>query len=84
IRHAQAARDWSHAARLLLDNRIGLILDGRLATVRELLDAFPASVRAYDPELAITFASVLLRDGSFDEADAYIANAERQGVRNSP
>ena len=79
IRHAQAARDWSHAARLLLDNRIGLILDGRLATVRELLDAFPARVRAYDPELAITFASALLRDGSFDEADAYIANAERHG-----
>ncbi len=77
IRHAQSARDWSHAARLLLDNRIGLILDGRLAAVRELLHAFPASVRADDPELAITSASVLLRDGSFDDADAYIASAER-------
>ena len=77
IRHAQAARDWPHAARLLLDNRIGLILDGRVATVRELLGAFPASLTADDPELAVTFASVRLRDGSFDEADAYIASAER-------
>jgi LuxR family transcriptional regulator, maltose regulon positive regulatory protein len=77
IRHAQAARDWPHAARLLLDNRIGLILDGRVATVRELLDAFPARVTADDPELAVTCASVGLRDGSFDEADAYVASAER-------
>jgi LuxR family transcriptional regulator, maltose regulon positive regulatory protein len=79
IRHAQAARDWPHAARLLLDNRISLILDGRLATARELLGAFPARLTAEDPELAVSFASVRLRDGSFDEADAYIASAERHG-----
>jgi LuxR family maltose regulon positive regulatory protein len=76
IRHAQASRDWPHAARLLLDNRIGLILDGRLTTVRALLAAFPATVIAEDPELAITSACVRLRDGAFDEADAYVASAE--------
>ena len=42
IRHAQAARDWAHAARLLADNYVDLIFDGRTATVRALLDAFPA------------------------------------------
>jgi len=77
VRHAQLARDWHRAARLLLDSRIGLILDGRLATVRALLDAFPARATAADPELALVFASVRLRDGALDEADAYVAVAER-------
>jgi LuxR family transcriptional regulator, maltose regulon positive regulatory protein len=78
IRHSQAARDWPEAARLLLDNRVGLILDGRLATVRELLDAFPARMAAADAELAVVFAGVRLREGSFAEADQYIAVAEHQ------
>ena len=77
VRHAQLARDWPRAAGLVFDSRIGLILDGRLATLRGLLDGFPARVAAADPELAVVFAGVRLRDGSFDDADAYIAVAER-------
>jgi LuxR family transcriptional regulator, maltose regulon positive regulatory protein len=77
VRHAELAREWSHAARLLIDSRIGLILDGRLATLRALLDAFPARVAAADPELAVVVAGVRLRDGLFDDADAFIAVAER-------
>jgi LuxR family transcriptional regulator, maltose regulon positive regulatory protein len=77
VRHAQLSRDWNRAARLLFDSRIGLILDGRLATVRALLDDFPACVTAADPELAVVFASVRLRDGALDEADGYVAMAER-------
>ena len=33
IRHAQAASDWTYAARVLADSYISLILDGRLGTV---------------------------------------------------
>jgi LuxR family transcriptional regulator, maltose regulon positive regulatory protein len=77
VRHAQMARDWHQATRLLFDSRIGLILDGRLATLRALLDAFPARLSAADPELAVVFAGVLLRDGALDEADAYVGVAER-------
>ena len=65
------------APRLLFDSRIGLILDGRLDTLRALLDAFPARVAVRDPELAVVFAGVRLREGSFDDADAFIAVAER-------
>ena len=36
IRHAQAARDWAHAARLLADNYVDLVFDGRKATLRAL------------------------------------------------
>ena len=41
IRHAQAARDWPLASRLLADNHLDLTLDGRTGEVRELLSAFP-------------------------------------------
>jgi LuxR family transcriptional regulator, maltose regulon positive regulatory protein len=77
VRHAQAAEDWPHAARLLADSCLGLILDGRTATVRGLLAAFPPdAVEAY-PELAVAFAKSRLHDGRLDESAAYIAAAER-------
>jgi LuxR family maltose regulon positive regulatory protein len=77
VRHAQLARDWHRASRLLFDSRIGLILDGRLATARALLDEFPSRCAAADPELAAVFASVRLREGSLDDAQAYMIVAER-------
>ena len=43
VRHAQLARDWPHATRLLVDSRIGLILDGRLATLGGAVGRIPAS-----------------------------------------
>ena len=77
VRHAQAAQDWPHAARLLADSCLGLILDGRTATVRGLLAAFPPdAVEAY-PELAVAFAKSRLHDGRLDESAAYLAAAER-------
>jgi LuxR family transcriptional regulator, maltose regulon positive regulatory protein len=76
VRHAQAAHDWPHAARLLTMHHVGLILDGRLATVRELLDTFPARLGAANPELALAFADVRLRDGAAADAARYIAAAE--------
>ena len=42
IRHAQAARDWGLAARLLADHWPGLYLGGQEATVHALLAGFPA------------------------------------------
>ena len=57
-------------------NQVGLILDGRLATVRELLDAFPARLGAENPELALALADVRLRDGAADDAATYIAAAK--------
>jgi len=41
VRHAQAARDWELAARLLADHWPGLYLGGQAATVHELLAGFP-------------------------------------------
>jgi len=41
IRHAQAARDWVLATRLLADQWTGLYLDGLATTIHELLAEFP-------------------------------------------
>ena len=77
VRHAQSAQDWPQASRLLAANHVGLILDGRLATVRTLLGAFPPELSASDSELALVFADVRLRDGAPEEAAGYLASAEQ-------
>jgi LuxR family transcriptional regulator, maltose regulon positive regulatory protein len=80
IEHLQAAGDWSQAARLLADNMISLGLDGRGATVRALLAAFPENARSSDPELSWAFAGAELERGSLDSAVAYLADAEKQAA----
>ena len=78
IRHAQAASEWSRASHLLADNYIDLILDGRLATVRELLGEFPDDPAAADPELALVFAVVRLLDGHPGQSAAHVDVAQRR------
>jgi LuxR family maltose regulon positive regulatory protein len=77
IRHAQSARDWPHAARLLADNDVDLVFDGRKATLRALLAAFPPDAVDADAELALVFATGRLYDGLLNESAAHIAVAER-------
>jgi LuxR family transcriptional regulator, maltose regulon positive regulatory protein len=77
IRHAQAARDWDLAARLLADHWPGLYLDGRDATTHELLAGFPAGTRAADAELAALIAADELAQGSLEAAERYLGLAER-------
>ena len=77
IRHAQAARDWGLAARLLADHWPGLYLDGQAVTIHELLAGFPADARAADAELAALAAGDALARGSLEAADRYLGLAER-------
>ena len=44
IRHAQAAREWELAARLLAEHWPGFHLDGQAATTHQLLAGFPAEI----------------------------------------
>jgi LuxR family transcriptional regulator, maltose regulon positive regulatory protein len=76
IRHAQAARDWALAARLLADHWPGLHLDGQAATTHELLAGFPPSARAADAALAAVAAADELARGSLEEAERYLDLAE--------
>jgi len=77
VRHAQKAQDWTTAARLLADNWPGLHLGGRAATTHELVARFPAEARMADAELAAVAAADQLAQGSLEEAERYLALAER-------
>ena len=80
IRHAQAARDWGLAARLLSDHWVGLELDGQAATAQTLLAGFPADVVAADAELTALTAFDALQRGSLAEAERRHALAARMPV----
>jgi LuxR family maltose regulon positive regulatory protein len=77
IQHAQAARDWEPAARLLADHWPGLHLDGQAAIVHELLARFPAETRVADGELAALSALDELSQGSTETAERYLGLTER-------
>ena len=77
IRHAQAAREWSLASRLLVDHHVDLALDGRTRTVSELLNAFPADIAAADAELALVFATARLLDQDLERSAAYLELADK-------
>jgi LuxR family maltose regulon positive regulatory protein len=80
VRHAQAARDWSLAARLLSDHWVDLDLGGQAATARELLAAFPAGVAAADAELTALTAAAELARGSLEEAERQLALAVQRAA----
>jgi LuxR family transcriptional regulator, maltose regulon positive regulatory protein len=82
IRHAQAARDWALASRLLADHHVDLAFEGRSEEVHELLAAFPGEVAAVDPELALVFAMTSVLHGEHEESAAYLDLAQelRGGV----
>jgi LuxR family maltose regulon positive regulatory protein len=77
VRHAQAARNWDLAARVLSDHWIGLGLAGLGGTAHELLARFPARVVAADAELAARQAGDQLTRGSLEEAERYLAISAR-------
>jgi len=77
VRHAQAARDWGLAARLLASHWPGLYLDGQAGTVHALLAGFPAGAAAADAELAAVTAADELALGSLATAERYLGLAER-------
>jgi LuxR family transcriptional regulator, maltose regulon positive regulatory protein len=72
IRHAQRAQDWQNAARLLADNYLTLLIDGRAPAVRELLGGFPPEASAADAELALASAATLITEAALEEVPAYI------------
>ena len=78
IRHAQAARRWDLAARLLSDGWLGLYLDGQRADRHELLCAFPPELVTRDAELAAVAVADELTSGSLGEAARYLAIATRE------
>jgi LuxR family maltose regulon positive regulatory protein len=77
VRHAQAARNWDLAARVLSGHWVGLGLAGLGGTAHELFARFPAGVIAADAELAAGAAGDQLARGSLQEAERYLALSAR-------
>ncbi len=80
VRHAQAARDWDLAARLLSDHFLGLTLDGQGATAHQLLARFPAEMVEADPKLAVLMAADELLRRSLEAAERHLARAEQEAT----
>jgi LuxR family maltose regulon positive regulatory protein len=77
IRHAQAAREWTLASRLLADHHIDLTFDGRSGSIAQLLSVFPDDVVAADAELALVFATARLLHGALEPSAVYVELAGR-------
>jgi LuxR family maltose regulon positive regulatory protein len=77
IQHAQAAREWELAARLLADHWPAFHLDGQAATTHQLVAGFPAETRVADSEVAVLSAVDELTQGSLETAEWYMGLAER-------
>jgi LuxR family transcriptional regulator, maltose regulon positive regulatory protein len=77
IRHRQAAGDWELAAQLFADNLFDLLMNGRDATIRALLDAFPRGTCLIHPELALGHAALALQQGLFADTATHLDAAER-------
>jgi LuxR family transcriptional regulator, maltose regulon positive regulatory protein len=75
VRHAQAARNWKLAARVLSDHWAGLGLSGLGGAVHEFFSRFPAAVIAADAELAAGAAGDQLARGSLAAAEQYLSVA---------
>jgi len=83
VRHAQAAQDWSLAARLLAGHWPGLYLDGQAGAIHELVSAFPAGLAVADAGLAVVAAADELARGSLEAAERYLTLAET-GLESLP
>ena len=84
IRHAQAAKDWKLAARLLSDRWLGLYLGGQGATAHELLNRFPEATATTDAELTALTAASELHRGSLQEAERYLTRATQAVASVAP
>jgi LuxR family transcriptional regulator, maltose regulon positive regulatory protein len=84
IRHAQAARQWSFAGRLLSDNWFALRLAGHTATAHGLITEFPDPIVAADAELNALRASCELDRGSPDEAERHLTLASQAAESAAP
>ncbi len=80
VRHAQAAKEWGLASRLLADHWLGLYLDGQSATVHALLAGFPDEVSAADSELATVAAANAVAQGSLRAAERFLLLAEHESA----
>jgi LuxR family maltose regulon positive regulatory protein len=83
IQHATAAGDVAEAVELIAEHWLGFFNRGELATVAGWLDALPPETAAGDARLAVARVWLALDLGRLEEADRWLAAAER-GIDEGP
>ena len=83
VRHAQAAQDFTLAARVLCRHWFSFVLGGQAATGHQLLTGFPADVVDTDAELTALMAADDLNRGLPEAADRHLRLAA-QGLGSVP
>ena len=78
IHHATAAGDVAEATRLILDHWVEARDRARLETILSWLAALPTDVLLGDPRLCLVQATTLQELGRVDDADRWLAAAERR------
>src|SRR5580698_5643337 len=76
VRHAQAVQDWDRARRLVASHGLDAALNGRAATVHQLVTSFPADAETADAEVIAVAAAAELMLGSLEEGARCLALAE--------
>jgi LuxR family maltose regulon positive regulatory protein len=77
IQQAVAGRDWDHAAELLVERGLRLVLHGHVRQFRGLLERLPTDVARSHPELALLTAGERIASGD-DAAEACLQLARKQ------
>jgi LuxR family maltose regulon positive regulatory protein len=72
------AGDWRHAADLMAERGLGLVLRGEAATLRQLLGRLPVELVQADPELALLAAADRIASDDLDGASAYLQLARQR------
>ncbi len=78
VNHALAAKDFDGAARLLEQNVNALMSHGQLATLRQWIEALPASVVQRHPLLSTSAAWVFTFGGAVERVEPLLRQAEAQ------
>ena len=76
LRHAAQAEAWDVAAALATEHWLPLLLTGEIATLRGVLDGFPAARVAGDAELALAMAAMRLDVGEWEAGLPLLERAE--------
>jgi LuxR family transcriptional regulator, maltose regulon positive regulatory protein len=75
LRHSIAARDWEHAAGLMVRHWFELVVHGRGSAMGSLVRSVPEERIAGDPELAAAVACAHLEAGDLEAAGRHLAVA---------
>ena len=78
MQQAVAGQDWDHAAELIVERGVRLVLDGQVQQFRGMLDRLPADVARTHPELAMLTTAERIAADDATEASLRLAREQER------